>query len=485
MDTLIDAPIIAGLFERSESHFAGILSLSHERPAYWLALCKAGAANLLLASRMLALLRLHRTNPLLHPVLVPTSRAPATALFFENGEWGDHRNLSFPDSVRAEVDRIASVLRRDHKAYLSDFVLALSGTRPPTFGRVPRSLPIHDQNDQYSLVSTPPMVPIDDKALGKWGTPEFFGELTTVDYRRDRYLSGQPEALLDQRAIDAVINVFEIEGDRELAVNLADLSALNAISRLGEVMEEIKLRRGGLPSGWLETLAAKWGGPGGTPTRTRKALESIASRQGRYSDSVAKFGNFAHLREALERGNFLITPASKYADQSLNRAQTADELVFEHHLDMRQTRVELFDEENVNKIADLTPSSATVTRRAGTDAYVFCTSRRVSARLFHDFAADGCLLIHDRKTFMRRLAHSTRAYFPEWTILSFDVRYLDPFAPESSRARPLFDKPAGYEYQCEHRVIWLPPTAKHDLERVSIEIGPLIDVAELIFIGEP
>jgi hypothetical protein len=479
--TLLLPHVIAGPYREEKFAFAATLCLSQFAGEHvWLALCKPGHADPILASRMLALLALHPTHPLVHPVLIPTAPAPAMAFFMPGGYWSDHRNLNYPEEVRAEVDRIAEQLRLEHPQYLADFVSALKGERPTSFSAIPEGLGIADPANENSLVTPRPVVAINEDSLGKWGTPELYAQLVAIDYRKERYLEGFPKEDLTGRAVDAVINMLELEGERTLVVNFGEAPVLDALARLGEVMEEMRLREGPLPETWYAELAAKWGGVPGTPERTRRALTWIQSRKAAPVGGLVRFGRIDHLEAALKTGSIRLGPASMYADPSLSRAQLANELAFDHHVDTRRHRFELWDETNTKKLADLDPIKPTITRRAATDAYVLSFTRRISARLFHAFQADGCLLIHDESAFKARLADATRLALPGWEMLALDVRYVDSFSPEGRNATPLFVKPASHQYQREHRILWLPPAPAMNLTPVFVELGSLTDIAELV-----
>jgi hypothetical protein len=362
---------------------------------------------------------------------------------------------------------------------------AMRGRRPIGWSPLLPELGFTDPENECSIAPPLPCVLLDEDALGEWGTPELFGRLVYWDYRRERYLSALSDEELDQRAADAWLNAYDYEGESKLIVNFSDPNHVQAFARFGEVMQELMLRHGEIPENWYTELGTRWGVKPGSKT-TARALEWIKARQGlAVTDSIIRYSKLPYLKEALERGRFVLRGASGYKeDPSLNRAQTAEELEIAYDIDLKRTRVELLAEDGKQKIGDLKPFRARVTKRAPTDAYVFCTTRRISARLLEDFGATAFLLIHDRKAFLERLSAVTKVVLPSWDMLAFDVAYFDPFSKDAGNAQPLFTKPASYQYQHEHRVIWLPPSPRFDLPEISFEMGPLKDISEIVNLGD-
>lgn len=478
--------ILLGPYRGPEKGFlAGLWFYDKGPEPAWMGLSKPEHATEVLASRMLALLALQQEFPLIHPVVVPTAPCPASAFFLPDGLWYDLRPVNFPETVRAEVERVAAALRTDHSEYVQDVTAALTGRRPARFGAIPADWGMIDPTNEFSWAPPPPPVEVLPAALDKFGTPEFFYQLVSIDYRRERYLEALPDNELTDRAADAMLNVYDFSEAQKLDVNLDDQATVQALSRMGEVMEEVRLRRGEISADWYRELAKRWGLPK-TPDKIRAALAGIRKHssslpEGGIADGVAKYGEVSHMEEALERGRFLISPASRYTeDPSLNRAQSAVELEFEYPVDLKRTRFELLSEDRKTNFGPIPMTSAKVTHRFSTNVYVFCSSRRLGPRLFNDFDADACLLIRDRHAFMSRLVAATTTLLPDWRVLAFDVNYLDPFSKDARAARPVFTKPIRYQYQHEHRVIWVPPTTKDALDPFFVEIGSLSDIAEVI-----
>jgi hypothetical protein len=484
--TELTSKVVVGPFRSDQGAFVACASLTQRaREPVWLVLCKPTHGDTVLASRILAVLVLQSDHPLIHPTVIPTAPTPACAFFLPSGEWSDQRGYPFPVEVKNEVERIATVLREQHGAYVAAMAAALRGMRPLGWSPLPPALGFADPDDECSVAPAPPRVLVDEEALGEWGTQDLLSTLFYWDYRHERYLSALSDEELSQRAADAMLNAYDYTGETQLIVDFNDQNHVQAFARLAEVMQELVLRHGAIPEKWSTDLGTRWGVKAGSKT-TARALEWIKAHQGlAVTDSIIRYSKLPFLREALERGRFVIRGASGYKeDSSLNRAQTAKELEIAYDVDLKRTRVELLDKDGRQKIGDLRPTRAKVTKRAPTDAYVFCTSRRISARLLDDFGANAFLLIREREAFLERLSAATEVVLLKWEMLAFDVAYFDSFAKNAADAQPLFTKPASYQYQYEHRVIWLPPSPRFDLPEISFEIGPLKDIAEIVNLGD-
>lgn len=469
--------VVSPLDNEAAPFVATLFRLEHFGKYSWLAMGKGAHVDAVLASRMLALLCLHPMHSLIHPILIPTAPAPAVAFFLANGYWADHRNLGLPPAVRAEVERIAQTLRADQADFIADFAAALRGQRPERFATVASDLGVADPDGNVSMITEIPDVIVDEEALGKWGTPELQMELVAMDYRRERYLEQTPLPELIKRGGAALINMFELEGPGHSVADLSDAAVLRAIARVSEVHEELKLRGEPIPPSWGPSLGMEW-----EPDRARRATKWAKSSSTLPKGTVVRFGKAQHLQAMFDRGVVRLGAASGYADESLNQAQRADELALKHYIDVKRNRFELWDETRTKKLGEFEPIRPTVTRNAASDVLVLCLSRRISGRMFHAFEADGCLVIRDEMEFKKRLVEASSSALVGWEMMAGDVAYLDSYSPESRDATALFTKPAEFEYQKEHRILWMPEKPSWNLEAHLLELGPLGDIAHLLWI---
>jgi hypothetical protein len=101
--------------------------------------------------------------------------------------------------------------------------------------------------------------------------------------------------------------------------------------------------------------------------------------------------------------------------------------------------------------------------------------------MFGDFEAQAALVIHEPKTFIRRLAEAVgKQLGPTWTWFSSPISYVDPLRPPARPLNLVHAKHFKFAYQKEYRIIWLPRTPATLLEPFFVEIGSLKDCAEVI-----
>jgi hypothetical protein len=102
--------------------------------------------------------------------------------------------------------------------------------------------------------------------------------------------------------------------------------------------------------------------------------------------------------------------------------------------------------------------------------------------LFVDFDATACVVIKDPSEFGRRLRAIDAKYFPCCDSQDGQVNYVDPLLPKTAKLFVPMSKHFRYEYQREHRFIWLPPPVTGPISFVDVTLGPLTDIADLIIL---
>lgn len=229
-------------------------------------------------------------------------------------------------------------------------------------------------------------------------------------------------------------------------------------------------------------LTPPWGCVPALPERTKE------------KGTMFKFGKAIHLRPMLNEGRIRIFPASYYADSSLNAAQQDGQ---ERRVILRpsKTGFPISVKRNGKEIiSSKTHSHGQMAIELGGDQdyFVWCCSKVYEPRLFVDFEADACLLIHDHHEFARRLnkALYAKANFAPGMIAN-DVRYYDPLCPDEwfqdslkMRLPVHFLKHFRYMYQEEYRFTW-PVMEDKKLIPTDIEVGSLADICDLVEINKP
>jgi hypothetical protein len=196
---------------------------------------------------------------------------------------------------------------------------------------------------------------------------------------------------------------------------------------------------------------------------------------------LLKFGDPYWLRQSLEKGAFRIAPASFYDKDDHNHARRDKELQRELIPNPRNQRVQKFMNER-GIVAPPGKVVSTLTITSPTDYYLFSATTSYTARLFGDFEATACLIIHDAPRFVDRLTTAVANAGYNLTCEAGLVTYYDPVRADPAVVdRSLrFFKPFKHAYQDELRLVWIPSTPIAELQPIFVEIGSLCDCAELV-----
>ena len=260
-------------------------------------------------------------------------------------------------------------------------------------------------------------------------------------------------------------------------------------------------------------------------TRAAAAVASVEMQ----GPILVKYGKVDHMRHLYERGELHVTPASAFADPGHNQA------VRDHELSLVRYGVVASDAgflkaRDVNENPDVMrePDHRFVplfhSRKAqhdevtcfesyGPDAWMYCMSELLAPRLFSDFGADACVVVH-RDAFEARVCDALRPPTGNKVFAHGPVHYIDPigaysqprrppqvhisfvpqsedraqrdqpFGPDGQLMRPPevhFSKSFRYAYQSEYRFVSFPaqPTGRLTAP-LTLSVGPLADIGRLI-----
>lgn len=201
-----------------------------------------------------------------------------------------------------------------------------------------------------------------------------------------------------------------------------------------------------------------------------------------------KFGKIQWMRELLEHGNLRISPASYYSYSEHNIARRDDELILETYLTpydydlgiIPDFLLEKYPERGWGVINHIKPSNH----------YLYCLTVSFNPRYFFDFRgddgiADACVIIHNPDEFERRLTAAVSQALNGWHIKTGMAKYVDPYSvvtllPNHSDEIYFF-KPFRFLYQREYRLVAIPPPREQNtLDHLSLRLGSLKDIAELM-----
>lgn len=202
-----------------------------------------------------------------------------------------------------------------------------------------------------------------------------------------------------------------------------------------------------------------------------------------------RYGRLEHMTALRERGEVLLRPASCYSAGSLDSARRDDELVLRTYVCPHDYDLGLVD----RRLRKHHPERCFIhlDHEKPTDFFMLCLTAGFEIRLFADFGANACLVIHDQGEFERRLTAGFREALPGWGLHFAQARYVDPYhmpmVLDDDGADLAFWKHFRYMYQKEWRMVALPPPGEGSpLEKQHLQLGSLSDISEVIALdGDP
>lgn len=190
-----------------------------------------------------------------------------------------------------------------------------------------------------------------------------------------------------------------------------------------------------------------------------RLLRGIDEPPGEY---LVRYGRLRHMRALVADGSVRLRRASYYAtDQSLNRARADHEGRIELALPPGASVPGLA---TVRSWGELVMERRSPTGRrdviveSGLEPYVYCLSNAMPPRLFEDFEADACVLIHDVEDFLNALGRTVAVQLGRGMFSAAGpVTYYDPARTGVDVRLTPFLKHHRFRYQREYRVFFVPP----------------------------
>lgn len=300
-------------------------------------------------------------------------------------------------------------------------------------------------------------------------------------YRRDRYLEYLNESELCERYRDLMNNSLTLTDERKIGIGPIDEVGDYWFSAQTHVLEECLLRKYVFP--YPLNLCKDWQYPNYDWPGIEQAAALFKNKilmPGRF---LVKYGKREYLLSTYERGAVRVFPASKYSDDSLNRAIRDEELELSVSYHPSRSKNAILDQ-YANELDSSVPAMGNVehTIHAPTNYYVYCLAGEVHYRLFADFEADCCLIINDPEVFINRLLAGVNHELGNWKAFGTGVQYIDPLNTTEDNLDVFFGKHFKFAYQREYRIIWIPPEPELILPEIDVELGSLRDCAELILL---
>jgi len=439
--------------------------------AVWLILGRGdiGPASL---GQLMGMLMLDEVEQVLHPGFMPPR--PSTVMCLDNGQLQGLRGLSLAPWALAESKRLGALLERDHAEYLGALLAALHQQDATGFAALAPGQVFKDTLKSARIGPRPPHLEVDTSQSERARYHLRWDQVVRLDYRRNRYLSGLSDGYLSRRLEDIVANVHTVDAHGLISVDVKDPVLFYWMSRLTEVDEELSLRDGPYPSGWKGIRVNFDTMPASLKPGQKEGIE-LDGKPRSPDKYFVKYGKRVYLERALEQGVIRIAAASSYSDPSLNPSIRDDEL----GLMIAPVSQPPFDAQPVCA-ALVAPHRKPIDVRMESDYLVFCASEVLARRLLFDFEADSCLLIHDPTEFSHRIDQAVRDAGRDWIFLSQSVEYLDPLAVSLQEVKLPLTKHFRYAYQREHRLAWIPSSACPRIDAMTVELGSLQDIAELV-----
>lgn len=298
-------------------------------------------------------------------------------------------------------------------------------------------------------------------------------ELWRQQYRARRYLEHLNMEELAQRMRDLTCNMTILTNDGKLGPRPIEDGGSYWIELFTHGLEEYGLRNEDFTPGLMEKTVL----PKPTWPERPKSAEVIQGRKLEPDKYIVKYGKSDYLKKGLLR----ISPASKYNDPSLNPTIRDDELKKSIYGLPSEVKLELLDKKTGMPKQRIEPiGNVKLTKESITDYFVYCVSCVYDLRLFDDFEADCCLIIHNPSEFTKRLNVAFFQRIPTRIAYQRKVNYIDPLNGKADDLDVYSSKHFRYAYQNEYRFIWIPLDTQKVLEPVDLEINGLTEVAELI-----
>jgi hypothetical protein len=229
-----------------------------------------------------------------------------------------------------------------------------------------------------------------------------------------------------------------------------------------------------------------------------KALDLVRANQhiAHYAQPghvYCRYGDLRWMRDFLERGELLLSPASYYQGSEHGVARRDNEMEIE-------TIVTPYDYDLGMVHASLLAAHgerawAFFRHQKPCDHYLFCVTVGFDFRHFLDFGSDGepaeeCVLIRDQQAFEQRLLAGMQLALPGWDLSFGGAKYVDPYwilqALTTIEHEIFYLKNFRFMYQNEFRGLAMPPlSVSGPFKRIPIALGSLEDIAELIQLRRP
>jgi hypothetical protein len=299
-------------------------------------------------------------------------------------------------------------------------------------------------------------------------------------YRNHRYCRHLSQQELNQRVRDVFVNILRLTPEGKIGLPPMDLEGVKGMELWTHVLEEMVQRHGPYPNGFTREILHSEPFPDFVGEIGKKASNVLSSRGLAEGQVFIKFGKAEHMASLYERGELRVQAASYYATPDHNGAIRDDELSLPLSFSLTRDDVLKFVLNPQDVPEDLKDHRMDIKYDAGSDYWLYCVTTTVEPRLFVDFQADACVIIHDKRRLCELLAQQSTGAFSNATFQEGNAIYVDPLLPKSAVIDVPMSKHFRYEYQKEYRFVWKPKMPSSELPYIDISIGSLESIAELV-----
>ena len=307
-------------------------------------------------------------------------------------------------------------------------------------------------------------------------------EIWHHEYLKDRYMDHLSKKDLEQHTKDIFLNIINLTSDAKIGLSPANHGGVYWMRLWTHILAEFRLRYGniykGLESGFMSSVPI----PRPENPISKQAVCALEEfKKMNLKSFLLKFGKSKYLKETLKNGVIRICPASHYKDSSLNHAIQDKELEITLQPHPSKINFEVYDKLTKKKKANIKPIDNKITIKSKHDFYVICFSLDFQPRLFQDFDnSDSCLVIHDLKSFIPKVANEFKKLFPVSLGAAGEVNYIDPLNTTINQVVVDFCKHFRYAYQNEFRIAYYLPDDTPPLKPLFLELGDLTRYCKLL-----
>ncbi|PID55483.1 hypothetical protein CSB45_15795 [candidate division KSB3 bacterium] len=194
-----------------------------------------------------------------------------------------------------------------------------------------------------------------------------------------------------------------------------------------------------------------------------------------------KYGKKKYLEKLLSNGEVSFATDKTYSDPSLSTGQQDNETTRSFRPDTARHKVYIdLHRKPLQYIQGINIKLGFVGDNGHRlKYYMWCCSTKYSKDLLTAFDADACIKINNPKVFIERLHAEAQKRFPSDVFRGRKIRYYssNELPPTVNQAELIFLKDSKYSRQHEFRFIIEPKSTHKLLNRRTLEIGSIEDIA--------